>query len=211
MLSSNGNISRVTSHLCGNSPVIDEFPKQKPVTRSFDVFFDLSLNKRLSKQSWGWWFETPPCLLWCHCNVSFNKFPMYCPHWYLPLNAGDRMCCNGEIRCELVNSLLGLTNGCVFNMAIKEISNGCRMVCKDLRSVLLNSPSGKNMSLYVICMEIHSSFGKDSNVRISNYHINGKWHKEHVPDSLLKNFKTDWNTWFCKLLRTCFIWYNDSI
>ena len=48
--------------LCvGNSPVTGEFPSQRPVTRSFDVFFDLRLNKRLSKQSWGWWFETPSC------------------------------------------------------------------------------------------------------------------------------------------------------
>ena len=43
----------------GNSPVSGEFPAQRPVTRSFDVFFDLCPNKRLSKQSWGWWFETP--------------------------------------------------------------------------------------------------------------------------------------------------------
>ena len=42
----------------GNSPVPGEFPTQRPVTRSFDVFFDLRLNTRLSKQSWGWWFET---------------------------------------------------------------------------------------------------------------------------------------------------------
>ena len=42
----------------GNSPVTGEFPTQRPVTRSFDVFFDLRLEKRLSKQSWGWWFET---------------------------------------------------------------------------------------------------------------------------------------------------------
>ena len=28
---------------------ICEFPAQRPVTRSFDVFFDLRLNKRLSK------------------------------------------------------------------------------------------------------------------------------------------------------------------
>ena len=28
-----------------------EFPSQRPVTRSFDVFFDLRLNKRLSEQS----------------------------------------------------------------------------------------------------------------------------------------------------------------
>ena len=54
----------------GNSPVIGEFPAQRPVTRSFDVIFDLSLNKRLSKQSWGWWFETPSRpLLSRHCNA----------------------------------------------------------------------------------------------------------------------------------------------
>ena len=54
----------------GNSPVPGEFPTQRPVTRSFDVFFDLRLNKRLSKQSWGWWFETLSCPLWRHCNVG---------------------------------------------------------------------------------------------------------------------------------------------
>ena len=37
--------------LCaGNSQVSSEFPSQRPVTRSFDVFFDLRPNKRLSKQ-----------------------------------------------------------------------------------------------------------------------------------------------------------------
>ena len=35
---------------------------------SFDVSFDLCLNKRLSKQSWGWWFETPSSSSWRHCN-----------------------------------------------------------------------------------------------------------------------------------------------
>ena len=52
----------------GNSPVPGEFPAQRPVTRSFDVLFDLRLNKRLSKQSWGWWFETLSCPLWRQCN-----------------------------------------------------------------------------------------------------------------------------------------------
>ena len=52
----------------GNSPVSGEFPAQRPVTRSFDVFFDLRLNKRLNKQSWGWWFETLSCSLWRHRN-----------------------------------------------------------------------------------------------------------------------------------------------
>ena len=53
----------------GNSPVPGEFPSQRPVTRSFDIFFDLRLNKRLSKQSWGWWFETLSRSLWRHRNV----------------------------------------------------------------------------------------------------------------------------------------------
>ena len=51
-----------------NSVVPGEFPAQRPVTRSFDVFFDLRLNKRLSKLSWVWWFETPSWLLWRHRN-----------------------------------------------------------------------------------------------------------------------------------------------
>ena len=53
----------------GNWPVPGEFPTQRPVTRSFDVFFDLHLNKRMSKQWWGWWFETLSRPLWRHRNV----------------------------------------------------------------------------------------------------------------------------------------------
>ena len=54
----------------GNSPVPGKFPSQRPVTRSFDGFVDLRLNKRLSKQSWGWWFETLSYPLWRHCNAQ---------------------------------------------------------------------------------------------------------------------------------------------
>ena len=71
MTSSNGNIFRVTGPLCGEFTGPGDFPTQRPVTRSFDVFFDLRLNKRLSKQSWGWWFETPSWSLWRHGNVNF--------------------------------------------------------------------------------------------------------------------------------------------
>ena len=38
----------------GNSPVTGECRAQRPVTRSFDIIFDLRLNKRLTKQSRGW-------------------------------------------------------------------------------------------------------------------------------------------------------------
>ena len=44
-------------------------PSRKPVTWSFDVFFDLRLNKRLHKQSRHRWFEMPSPSLWRHCNV----------------------------------------------------------------------------------------------------------------------------------------------
>ena len=68
-----------------------EFSAQRPVTRSFEVFFDLPLNKRLSTQSWGWWFDTPSWPLWRHCNVDprriflvpsidcacFSRFPVF--------------------------------------------------------------------------------------------------------------------------------------
>ena len=57
-----------------NSPVSGEFPAQRSVTRSFDIFFDLRLNKRLSKKSWGWWFETLSCPLWRQCNVKMLSY-----------------------------------------------------------------------------------------------------------------------------------------
>ena len=52
--------------------VPSEFPTQRPVTRSCDVFIDLRVNKPLSKQSWGWWFETPVSSLWRHRNEKYS-------------------------------------------------------------------------------------------------------------------------------------------
>ena len=68
MTSSNGNIFRVTGPLCGEFTGPGESPTQRPVTRSSDVFFDLRLNKRLSKQPCSWWFETPSWSWWRQCN-----------------------------------------------------------------------------------------------------------------------------------------------
>ena len=70
MTSSNGDIFRVTGPLCGEITGPGEFPTQRPVTRSFDGFFYLCPNKRLNKQPWGWWFETPSWSLWRQRNVS---------------------------------------------------------------------------------------------------------------------------------------------
>ena len=70
MTPSNGNIFRVTGPLCGEFTGPGEFPSQRPSTRSFGVFFHLRLNKRLSKQPWGWWYETLPWSLWRQCNET---------------------------------------------------------------------------------------------------------------------------------------------
>ena len=78
MTSSNGNIFRVTGHFAGNSPVPGLFLPQRPVTRSFAVFFDLRLNKRLSKQSWGWWLETLSCPLWRHRKAILVVVAILC-------------------------------------------------------------------------------------------------------------------------------------
>ena len=90
MTSLNGNIFRVTGHLCGG---IHRYPRgnspgsQRLVTRSFDDFFKLRLNKRLSKQSWGCRSETPSRPLWnCSWGLEhgwFNTFHSK-PWWNYP-------------------------------------------------------------------------------------------------------------------------------
>ena len=61
--------SLVTGPLCREFTGHRWIPPHRPVTRSFDFSLICSLNKRLSKQSWGWWFETSTRLLWCHWNA----------------------------------------------------------------------------------------------------------------------------------------------
>ena len=77
--------------LCGEFTGPGEFPAQRPVMRNFDVFFDLRLNKRLSKQTWGWWFETPSWSLWRHCNEDITRPLVQC------LVVGDNVCCHSQV------------------------------------------------------------------------------------------------------------------
>ena len=95
--------------LCtGSSSVTGEF-LQRPVTQSFDVFFYLCLNKRLSKQVWGWWFGLPPCPLWRHCNVWCGSvcLPMWACTCACPLNAMSGMPHGGQNthRCKIWSDL----------------------------------------------------------------------------------------------------------
>ena len=85
----------------GNSPASREFPAKRPVTRSFDVFFDLCLNKRFRKQSWGWWFETLSLPLWRHCNVTSNMDSNVRKFYS---NNSDDQC------CQITNSTTPLTS-----------------------------------------------------------------------------------------------------
>ena len=66
--SSNGSIFRVTGLLCGEFTGHRWIPRTKASDAELWCFLDLRLNKRLSKQWWGWWFETPSRPLWRHCN-----------------------------------------------------------------------------------------------------------------------------------------------
>ena len=69
--------------LCvGNSPVTGEFPAQRPVTRNFDAFFDLGLNKLLSKQARRRWFEIPSRSSWRQCNEFTSCLRRYVTDHY---------------------------------------------------------------------------------------------------------------------------------
>ena len=72
MTSWHGNIFRVTSPMCGEFTGDRWILRTKLVTRSFDVIFDLRLNKQLSKQWWGWWFDTTSRPWWSYVKIFCN-------------------------------------------------------------------------------------------------------------------------------------------
>ena len=83
MKSSNGKFSALLAVCAGNSSVTGEFTAQRPVTWRVDIFFDLHLSKRLSKQSGVWWFDTPSQQLWRHYNVSmFISLRIWLRSWF---------------------------------------------------------------------------------------------------------------------------------
>ena len=90
----------------------------RPITRDFDVFFDLRPNNRFSKQSRGWWFETPSGSLWRHCNDFFQKFSrlVQCPK-------GDKIIypyCNVEATVDSTLQLYNLAN-CVCQISLLKV------------------------------------------------------------------------------------------
>ena len=77
--------------LCeGNPSVTAGFPSQRPVTRSFDILFDLRLSNRFNKHSRRRWFETQSRSLWRHCNeviLRCGRVRIYLPLFPWSVNA----------------------------------------------------------------------------------------------------------------------------
>ena len=74
------------------------------------VFFVLRLNKRLSKQSWGWWFETPLRSLWRHCIESLWRFTY-------TINAYS---CRSNMLLQLIHEIRGLSVLIVWHQIINK-------------------------------------------------------------------------------------------
>ena len=81
MTSSNGNIFHVTGSFCRELNGHRWIPLTKASDADLWCFFDLRLNKRLSKQSWGWWIETPSQSLWRHCYFNPEILGQYNGFW----------------------------------------------------------------------------------------------------------------------------------
>ena len=92
-----------------NSPVTGEFLSKRPMTRSFDAFLDLHLNKRLSKQSCGWWFETPSRSLWRHCMRKQKETRDNYKHGSMIFNGAaeeKKLSRNGKFICPQIVSTM---------------------------------------------------------------------------------------------------------
>ena len=135
MTSSNGKFSALLVICAGNSPVPGECPAPRPVTRSFDAFFDLRLNKRFSKQSWGWWFETLSRPLWRHRNgdMGTQLFNITC------MQRPNSMCARGD------RGTMGITS--IILGALKKIRQPrdctCLFYIKKPSDVSTNQYSGQ--------------------------------------------------------------------
>ena len=94
-------ISALLAFCAWNSPVTGEFPPEMPVTWRFDVFLEVCLNKRLRKQSRGWWFEMPSRSLWRHCNefLLFGDIGLYQALVFYPMICGVFRCCFYKMIC----------------------------------------------------------------------------------------------------------------
>ena len=120
--SSNGSIFLVTGPLCGEFTCHRWIPHTKASDGQLWCSLNLRMNKRLSKQSWGWWSETPSCSLWRQCNDVGDFCNML---WitHIPYDASDATLKN--TLCEYIiifvtnvfNNRLDILNKTILNKA----------------------------------------------------------------------------------------------
>ena len=115
-----------------NSPVTGEFPAQRPVTQSFDVFFDLRLYKRLSKQSWGQWLETSSRPLWRHSNDAANHMRRA-----VVLSAELRW----QVNFTYLDNRVDVSSCYTFRNGIKWLRNKCVVYLIEYSSIWLSVTS----------------------------------------------------------------------
>ena len=166
MTSSNGNIFRVTGPLCGEFTGPGEFHTQRPVTQSFWFFFDLRLNKRLSKQPWGWWFETPSWSLWRQCNECDLLIFMIqdCNHDCFSDGNVTLQNKDDKLRTNTNRELCAAIIGCTVNWKLTHCSTGtyvgsykrvlinCNYLASHLPLIYINIITGANiLAWYKLC------------------------------------------------------------
>ena len=79
MTSSNGIIFHVTGPLCGKFTGHRWIPRTKASdSELWCFFFDLRLNKQLSKQSWDWWLRPHRA----HYDVTVMAYGQYVGCWW---------------------------------------------------------------------------------------------------------------------------------
>ena len=97
---------------------------QRPVTRNVDVFFDLRLNKQLSKQSRRRWFQMTSSSLWRHyifCNAfdcTTNNLLSSCLLFLL---------LTGVLQCGRKQSRVGFFSGICITWT-KELQHGGNVI-----------------------------------------------------------------------------------
>ena len=156
MTSSNGTIFRVTCPLCGEFTGPGEFPAQRPATRSFDVFFDLLMNKRLSKQPLDLWFERPPWSLWRHCNVlshltvAWQHFQRYimCSCYADSGTSKGRLSIKFSLKIQMRTLFQGIPRSmteiilnCRYRCMIKYFKSGCATLNHQIYIIFLAKSS----------------------------------------------------------------------
>ena len=132
MTSSNGNVFRVTGPLWGESTGSGGFPSPRPMSRGFDILFDLCLNKRLSKQSRRQWFEAPSCSLWRHCSGIIGSYQLTTSH---TVSVAESVSISWNHLLYFHFDVWGLRGGRMFAIALQRWCTGYLDIAMDMAAV----------------------------------------------------------------------------